>query len=150
MLPPDELESCPNKRDGNSLKLAQLVPPKSLRQTYQRHILSSAFRDRIQVDLIDMRTCRRKDLFGVIMNCTVVCKDHFTGFFAARCIPRKHASYVAHVLSELFGIIGYPTILPTDNGKEFTGQPILDLLNRNAPLCTTAAGRPRTPETRGP
>jgi hypothetical protein len=51
------------------------------------------------------------------MNYIVVCKDHFTGFFAGRCIPRKRAAYVAHVLGEIFGIVGYPTILHPDKGK---------------------------------
>jgi transposase InsO family protein len=56
-----------------------------------------------------------------MMRYMVVCKDHFTGLVAAARIPRKRATFVALALSEIFGQIGYPLILHTDNGKEFTG-----------------------------
>jgi transposase InsO family protein len=101
-------------------------------------IRSARYRDRMQVDLIDMRTCRRKKYI-------VVCKDHFTGFMAAACIPRKRASYVAYVLTDIFGRFGFPRILHTDNGKEFIGKPVLDMIRENSPFCTTVTGRPRTP-----
>jgi hypothetical protein len=64
-------------------------------------IRSARFRDRMQVDLIDMRSCRRKNPFGVMMQYIVVCKDHFTGFMVANCIPRKRPSYVAFDSLEL-------------------------------------------------
>jgi hypothetical protein len=80
-------------------------------------IRSAHYRDRMQVDLIDMRTCRRKNPFGLLMQYVVVCKDHFTGFMAAARIPRKRASYVAYVLTDIFGHFGFPRILHTDNGK---------------------------------
>jgi hypothetical protein len=63
----------------------------------------------------------------------VVCKDHFTGFVAAACIPRKRTSLVAYVLTKIFGFIGFPFILHTYNGMEFTGKPIIDLIKDNAP-----------------
>jgi hypothetical protein len=67
-----------------------------------------------------MRTCRRRNPFGVMMQYIVVCKDHFTGVKAAACIPRKKTTYVAFVLTEIFGQVGFPFILHPDNGKEFT------------------------------
>jgi hypothetical protein len=112
-------------------------------------IRSARFRDRMQVGLVDMRTCRRKNPFGVMMQYIVVCKDHFTGFLAAACIPRKRASFVAYVLTEIFGVIGFPLILHIDNSKEFTGKEILDLIKQKAPYCTTVTGQPMTPSDQG-
>ena len=83
------------------------------------------------------------------MQYIVVCKDHFTGFMAAASIPRKRPAFVAQVLTEIFGHIGFPFILHTDNGKEFTGKAIIDVIKENAPFCTTVTGRPRTPRHQG-
>ena len=66
-------------------------------------IRSARFGDRMKVDPVDMRTCRRKNLFGVMMQYIVVSKDHFTGFMAAASIPRKRPAFVTQVLTEIFG-----------------------------------------------
>jgi hypothetical protein len=82
------------------------------------------------------------------MRYIVVCKDHFSGLIAAVCIPRKRASFVAYVLSDSFSLIGFPLILHTNNRKEFTGKPIIDLIKENAPLALQLLGALGLPETR--
>jgi hypothetical protein len=52
-----------------------------------RPIRSSNFRDRFQVDLVDMSTNRRQSIYGIVMRYIVVMKDHFSGFVMADCIP---------------------------------------------------------------
>jgi transposase InsO family protein len=84
-----------------------------------------------------------------MMQYVVVCKDHLTGFVAAACIPRKRASFVAFVLQDIFSLVGYPSIFHTDNGKEFMGEAVVQLLQDNAPSCVTVTGRPRTPRDQG-
>jgi transposase InsO family protein len=63
--------------------------------------------------------------------------------------PKKRASFVAFVLQDIFSLVGYPSIFHTDNGKEFTGEAVVQLLRDNAPSCVTVTGRPRTPRDQG-
>ncbi len=89
-----------------------------------------------------MRKLRKRDPLGILMRRIVTVKDHATGFTMVAAIPRKRARYVRHVLQQMFGIIGYPFIFHTDNGKEFTGRAILSHLRRMNPNILTITGRP--------
>ena len=115
----------------------------------RKPIRSNEFRERFQVDLIDMRKLRKKNPYGVLMRWIITVKDHATGLVYVVCIPRKRASFVAHELEKLFGFIGYPSIFHTDNGKEFTAKLILQLLRNNNPNILSVTGRPRVPRDQG-
>jgi hypothetical protein len=115
----------------------------------KKAILSDEFRDRFQVDLIDMRSLRRRDVYGVMQCWIMTVKDHSTGLTYITSLPRKRASYVAFELSKLFGLIGYPAIFHTDNGKEFTALEILNVLRKMSSNIITVTGRPRTPRDQG-
>jgi transposase InsO family protein len=52
-------------------------------------------------------------------------------------------------LQENFGIIGYPKIFHTDNGKEFTAKVVFKVLHKMSPTICTVAGRPRHPSDQG-
>ncbi len=122
-------------------------------QTYangsQKPIRSNGFRDRFQVDLIDFCKMRKRDPFGTVMQWIATVKDHSTGFTHVSAIPRKTAHFVAHRLQEAFGILGYPSIFHTDNGKEFTARRILRFLRSISPSIITVTGRPRQPSDQG-
>ena len=115
----------------------------------RKPIRSNHYRERFQVDLIDFRKMRKHDPFGVLMRWIVTVKDHSTGFTHISAIPRKTARHVAHRLQEVFGLIGYPAIFHTDNGKEFTARSILRYLRRVNPNILTVTGRPRKPTDQG-
>lgn len=115
----------------------------------RKPIRSNRYRERFQVDLIDFRKMRKRDPFGVLMRWIVTVKDHSTGFTHVSAIPRKTARFVAHRLQEVFGLIGYPSIFHTDNGKEFTAHAILRFLRRINPNIITVTGRPRKPSDQG-
>ena len=115
----------------------------------RKPIRSNEFRERFQIDLIDMRKLRKKNPYGVLMRWIITVKDHATGLVYIVCIPRKRASFVAHELEKLFGFIGYPSIFHTDNGKEFTAKLILQLLRNNNPNILSVTGRPRVPRDQG-
>ena len=115
----------------------------------RKPIRSNGFRDRFQIDLIDFRKMRKRDPFGIIMQWIVTIKDHSTGFTHVSAIPRKTARFVAHRLQEVFGLIGYPSIFHTDNGKEFTARRILHFLRSMSPNIITVTGRPRQPSDQG-
>lgn len=112
-------------------------------------IYSVQFRDRFQADLVDYRSNPQKDVYGIEMKWLLVLKDHFTKFTMLRPIARKEAKLVAHELSFMFGVLGYPLIFQTDNGKEFTADVVLKLVRQWNPSCKTVTGRRRTPRDQG-
>jgi hypothetical protein len=89
---------------------------------------SRCYRDRFQIDLIDFRKLRKRDPFGVLMRWVMTIKDHSTGLTYLCALPRKRPHLIAYKLQEIFGIIGYPKIFHTDNGKEFTAKVVLNRL----------------------
>ena len=115
----------------------------------KRPILSKEFRDRFQVDLIDMRKMQRRNIYGIMQRWIVTVKDHFTGLTFVTSIPRKRPKYVAYELEKYFGLVGYPAIFHTDNGKEFTSKEIIEVLRQINPAILTVTGRPRTPRDQG-
>jgi hypothetical protein len=77
-------------------------------------IVSVGFLTRMQVDLIDMRSTEYQG-FKFIMHV----KDHFTKFSWLFPLASKEAVHVAKNLKSIFCTFGPPTILQSDNGKEF-------------------------------
>lgn len=114
-----------------------------------RPIRTDDFRDRFQVDLIDMRTKRKKNIYGVEMRWIMTVKDHSTGLTWLVALPFKQPKFVAHELDIIFGLIGYPTIFHTDNGTEFTASEIVALLKELNPSIQTVTGRVRKPSDQG-
>jgi hypothetical protein len=87
-----------------------IVPPT---KGAKKPILSSEFRDCIQVDLIDMRAMRKRDIYGNMQRWIMTVKDHSTGLVYLCALPRKKAISVAAELEKYFGLIGYPEIFHT-------------------------------------
>ena len=115
----------------------------------EKPIYSAQFRDRLQVDLIDMNNHPAINEDGIEQKWIMTCKDHFTGFVWLRPLRRKEAARVARQLNVIFGSFGYPMIFHTDNGKEFTAQTVIELVKSHHPGIITVTGRPRTPRDQG-
>jgi hypothetical protein len=106
-------------------------------------IFSKNFRDRFQVVLVDFCRLRKRDPFGVLMHWAMALKDLESRLTHICALPRKHPKLVAYRLQEIFGTIGYPKIIHTDNGKEFTAKLIIERAPRPATV------RPRNASARG-
>ncbi len=128
---------------------AQKNPVTRPQKGSRKPILSRLFRQRFQIDLVDMRKLRKRDPFGVMMRWIMTVKDHATGFTYICALPCKRPSLVAYRLQDIFGVIGYPTIFHTDNGKEFTAKVILQFLRQLNPNILTVTGHPRRPNDQG-
>ena len=115
----------------------------------KKPIYSSAWHDRFQVDLIDMRKFPRPDIYGVIQRWIMTVKDHSTSFTAVFSLPQKKPAFVAFELEKYFGLVGYPAIFHTDNGNEFTARLIIDMIADINPSIITVTGRPCTPRDQG-
>ncbi|KAG7358539.1 integrase core domain containing protein [Nitzschia inconspicua] len=112
-------------------------------------IMSAAFRNRFQVDLIDMQDQATEDIRGVLCNFIVVLKDHFTRLSYCEPIPRKQPIFVAEVLCRIFGLIGAPKLLHSDNGNEFTSQELIEAVKDLDKDILSVFGRPRKPNDQG-
>ena len=76
-------------------------------------------------------------------------RDHFTRFSWARALTSKRAIEVAAYLFDLFHFIGSsPTILQSDNGKEFCAGVIKELIEM-WPSVKIINGCPRHPQSQG-
>ncbi len=95
------------------------------------------------MDLIDFRGLPDEN-FKYILHI----KDHFTRFSWAYPLSSKETDAVALKLFELFTEIGPPTILQSDNGREFTSKVIKNLSNLWSNL-KIINGRPRHPQSQG-
>jgi hypothetical protein len=83
------------------------------RKGAKKPILSSEFHNRFQVDLIDMRTMRKRDVYGQMQRWIMTVKDHSTGLVYLCALPWKKAAFVAAELEKFFGFVGYPEIFHT-------------------------------------
>ncbi|CAG8752715.1 10541_t:CDS:2, partial [Gigaspora rosea] len=87
-------------------------------------IIAKNFLSHIQMDLIDLSFDLDKEFKYI---CHV--RDHFSRFSWAKALTSKRAIEVAAYLFELFHSLGSPpTILQSDNGKEFVAQVIKELI----------------------
>ena len=66
-----------------------------------------------------MRKLKKRDPSGVLMWWIMTVKDHATGMVYLTALPWKRAECVAYKLQEIFGVICFPRIFHTDNGKKF-------------------------------
>lgn len=78
--------------------------------------------DRWQIDLIDMQSSPDGE-YRFIFNC----QDHLTKFTHLRPLKTKTAVEVAENLLEIVLVFGAPSILQSDNGREFCNQIIESL-----------------------
>ena len=75
-----------------------------------------------QVDLIDMQS-QSIDGYNWIM----VYQDHLTKFVNLRANKTKRATEVAYNLLDFFCVFGAPSVLQSDNGREFVNSVIEDI-----------------------
>lgn len=79
---------------------------------------------RAQVDLIDMQTSQDGE-YKFILNY----QEHLTKFVYLRPLKTKTAAEVAYNLVDIFCVIGAPSVLQSDNGREFCNSVIEELKN---------------------
>lgn len=106
-------------------------------------ILSNDFNIKGQVDLIDLQSTPFKQ-YKWIMHY----QYHTTKFSFLRPLASKRAAEDATELLKIFLEIGCPSILQSDNGREFTAEVIKEL-TLMWPSCKIINGRSRHPESQG-
>ena len=77
---------------------------------------------RAKIDLIDVQNQPDGELKWIL-----VYQDHLTKFVQLRPVTSKRAPEIAYQLPDIFSIFGAPSILQSDNGKEFVNSVITEL-----------------------
>lgn len=124
-------EPCQQKQKGS--KKGVVVKP----------IISPDFNSRCQVDLIDFQS-HPDGKFKFIM----VYQDHLTKFVVLKPLEFKRAEEVAYNIIDIFTLLGAPTILQSDNGREFSNQIVSNLRNM-WPELKIVHGKPRHSQSQG-
>ena len=135
------VDTCPNCV-AKPMKKAQ---PKGA----SKPIASGQFRDRFLADLKDMSSDPGLGYDGTVYKWLLTVKDHFTRFVYLAPLKTKSPDAVAEVLSQYFGLMGYPLVFHTDNGLEFIAESIVSAVRELHPTCITVRGRVRTPRDQG-
>ena len=99
-------------------------------------IIASQVFERVQMDLVDMRSQRDGDFAWI---CHLKC--HFSKFSVLYAMINKEASSVAKCLESYIMHFGVPDIIQCDNGREFKGAALILLKNHGIKVIN---GRPRT------
>lgn len=96
-----------------------------------------------QVDLIDMQSCKDRE-FKFIMNY----QDHLSKFLMLRPLKTKSAAEVSYHLIDIFCIFGAPSILQSDNGREFVNS-VIEELTIMWPQLKIVHRKPRHSQSQG-
>ena len=96
-----------------------------------------------QVDLIDYQSSPSYDFKWVM-----VYQDHLTKFCLLRALLTKRAQEVALHLFDFFTMFGAPSILHSDNGREFVNR-IIENLEALWPGLKIVHGKPRHSQSQG-
>ena len=105
-------------------------------------MIFSEMNSRAQVDLIDMQRQPDGDLKWIL-----VYQDHLTKFVQLRPVTSKRAPEIAYQLLDIFSIFGDPSILQSDNGREFVNSVVTELSAVWDGL-KIVHGKPRKPKSR--
>ncbi|XP_060854887.1 KRAB-A domain-containing protein 2-like [Metopolophium dirhodum] len=123
-------EPCQQKQKG--VKKGVVVKP----------IISPEFNSRC-VDLIDFQS-HPDGKYKFIL----VYQDHLTKFIILKPLEYKRAEEVAFNLIDIFTLIGAPSILQSDNGREFSNN-IVSNLKDMWPELKIVHGKPRHSQSQG-
>lgn len=124
-------------------KTCQLKKPTQKKNLTVQPIISKEMNSRGQVDLIDMQSQPDGD-YKFIM----VYQDHLTKFCFLKSLKSKRMEEIAYNLLDIFTIIGAPTILHSDNGREFCNKVINELASVWDDV-KLVHGRPRHSQSQG-
>ena len=108
-------------------------------------IKANQFLGHVEMDLIDFRNlpceCHLRHLWVLHV------VDHYTKFSWLFALKRKQTEEVAGALTNLFWMFGFPSVLHSDNGKEFKSKTMSELCGKHN--IKQVHGAPRTPSTQG-
>jgi len=103
-------ESC--QKNGSTAKKGLVVKP----------IISSDINSRCQIGLIDMQAQSDGEYKFIL-----VYQDPLTKYVLLRPLKYKRAEDVAYVLLDIFTTFGAPSILQSDNGREFANKVVTEI-----------------------
>lgn len=98
---------------------------------------SSPYNSRCQVDIIDYQS-QTDGMFKFLL----VYQDHFTKFVVLKPLTSDKVQEVAHILLDIFLLLGAPSILHSGYGREFCSQ-VLQCVSEIWPELKMVPGEPK-------
>ena len=125
-----------------------------------RPIVANVFFTRVQVSIFFCPKCFYYPLYRLLIDTRHLphdgnkwilhIVDHWSKFNVAYPLPQKTAKKVTNALEKwIFPIFGLPTILHSDNGREFVNHLIEDVLATWPRAVQLVSGRRRHPQSQG-
>ena len=111
----------------NQQTIKEVHAPVIKNRNFEGHITAHTRNERWQMDLLDFQTygTRNKNF-----NWILIVIDVFSRYAYARAIKTKSTTDVANALEDIFKEAkDVPHVIDSDNGTEFTGKPMQELLN---------------------
>ena len=96
-----------------------------------------------QVDLISMESSPDRNFINILNY-----QDHFTKFLFLKPLKSRKAAETAYNVIDILTVMGAPTILQSDNGREFTAA-VVNELKEMWPQLTIVHGKARHPQSQG-
>jgi len=84
-----------------------------------KQIISTEMSSRYQIDLLDMQAQSDGEYKFILVY-------HLTKYVLLRPLKYKRAEEVAYVLLDIFTTFGAPSILKSDNGREFANHVVTE------------------------
>ena len=108
-------------------------------------IKANYFLAHVQVDLIDFCNlpCKCQSKHNWVLHVV----DHFSKYSWMLTLKNKQTEEVAVTLTNLFWLFGFPSILHSDNGKEFKSKTMSELCRKHQ--IKQVHGASQTPSTQG-
>ncbi|KAK3924089.1 KRAB-A domain-containing protein 2 [Frankliniella fusca] len=117
--------------------------PTQRRGVSVRPIVQKEMNARVQIDLIDMQTSPDGEFRFIL-----VVQDHLTKFIHLTALPHKESLCVAQHVVEIFLVFGAPSVLQSDNGREFADR-IINSLQEMWQDLKIVHGTPRHSQIQG-
>ncbi|XP_008189468.1 KRAB-A domain-containing protein 2-like [Acyrthosiphon pisum] len=130
-------------RDRMLLFILSKKQPNPKKGLVSKPIVHTAFNSRAQIDLINMQSQCYND-YRFILNY----QDHLTKFVLLRPLKTKRAEEIAINLLDIYTTFGAPSILHSDNGREFVNS-IITNLNEMWSDVKIVHGKPRHIQSQG-
>ena len=108
-------------------------------------IKANQFLAHVQIDLIDFHNlaCECQPTHNWVLHVV----DHFSKYSWMFPLKTKQTEEIAAALTNLFWMFGFPSVLHSDNGREFKSKTMSELCKKHK--IKQVHGAPRTPSTQG-
>ena len=125
--------------------ICQKTHTESFKKPFNEQIISSKPRERYVMDLTDIKENINDDKYNFKYIFNII--DHYTKICGSYLLENKKSDSILIALNDFISRYGYPTIIQSDNGKEFRNIKLQEFCEINN--IKLYYSKPRHPQTNG-